>query len=127
LSSYEVLRSETGEIEPQVRTTGELRFRFDETDFHFNLKPHNMRSPGYRTVETGSGGVTRTLPPQPLHTFKGKLVGREGTRGRLNLTGLGMEGVVFAPESWVYLEPLRNNLPSAAGDGVGDPSGRFNG
>ena len=113
LSSYEVLRFEPGEIERQIRTDGELRFRFDETDFHFNLKPHNMRAPGYRAVETGPGGVRRTLPPQPVHTFKGTLAGREDTRGRFNLTGRGVEGVVFAPEGWVYLEPLRNYLPSA--------------
>ena len=35
LSSYEVLRFEPGEIERQVRTTGELRLRFDGTDFPF--------------------------------------------------------------------------------------------
>ena len=113
LSSYEVLRFQAGEIERQIRTTGVLSFRFDGTDFHFNLKPHNMRAPGYRAVETGPGGIKRTLPPQPVHTFKGTLAGREGTRGRFNLIGGGVEGVVFAPEGWVYLEPLRNYLPSA--------------
>ncbi len=113
LSSYEVLRFEPSEIERQIRATGELRFRFDQTDFHFNLKPHNMRAPGYRAVETGPGGVRHTLPTQPVHTFKGTLVGREDTEGRFNLTGRGVEGVVFAPEGWVYLEPLRNYLQSA--------------
>ena len=112
LSSYEVLRFEPGEIERRIRTDGALRFRFDGTDFHFNLKPHNMRAPGYRAVETGPGGVKRTLPPQPVHTFKGTLAGPEDTRGRFNLTGRGVEGVVFAPEGWVYLEPLRNYLPA---------------
>ena len=53
-------------------------------------------------------------PPQPVHTFKGTLAGREDTRGRFNLTGRGVEGVVFDPEGWVYLEPLRNYLPSAS-------------
>ena len=71
LSSYEVLRFEPGEIERQIRTTGELRLRFDGTDFHFNLKPHNMRAPNYRAVETGPGGVRRTLPPQPVRTYQG--------------------------------------------------------
>ena len=113
LSSYEVIRMEPGEIEQQVRTTGELRLRFDETDFYFNLEPHDMRGPGYRAVETGPGGVTRTLPPQPVHTFKGVLAGREDTRGRFNLVDGGVEGVVYAPEGWVYVEPLRNYLPSA--------------
>jgi len=113
LSSYEVIRTAPGEIEQQIRTTGELRFRFDETDFYFNLEPHDMRAPGYRAVETGSGGVRRTLPPQPLHTFKGVLAGREDTRGRFNLTDGGVEGVVYAPEGWVYVEPLQNYLPGA--------------
>ena len=75
LSSYEVIRMEPGEIERQVRTTGELRFRFNDTDFYFNLEPHDMRAPGYRAVETGPGGVSRELPPQPVHTFKGVLAG----------------------------------------------------
>ena len=113
LSNYEVIRMEPGEIEQQVRTTGELRFRFNETDFYFNLEPHNMRAPNYRAVETGPGGVRRTLSPQPVHTFKGVLAGREDIRGRFNLTDGGVEGVVYAPEGWVYVEPLRNYLPDA--------------
>ena len=114
LSSYELIRMEPGEIEQQVRTTGELRLRFDETDFYFNLEPHDMRAPNYRAVETGPGGVTRTLPPQPVFTFKGVLAGREDTRGRFNLVDGGVEGVVYAPEGWVYVEPLRNYLPGAS-------------
>ena len=113
LSSYEVIRMAPGEIERQVRTTGELRIRFKETDFYFNLEPHNMRAPGYRAEATGPGGVRRTLPLQPVHTFKGVLAGREDTRGRFNLTDGGVEGVVYAPEGWYYMEPLRNYLPSA--------------
>ena len=113
LSNYEVLRFEPGDIEQQVRTTGELRFRFQRTDFHFNLEPHNMRAPGYRATATGSGGVRRTLPPQPVHTYKGRLSEREDTEGRFNLTDDGVEGVVYAPEGWYYVEPLRNYLPSA--------------
>ncbi len=113
LSSYEVLRFEPGEIERQIRTDGKLRFRFDGTEFHFDVKPHNMRSSGYRAMETGPAGVRRTLPAEPVHTFKGVLAGREDTRGRFNLTDRGVEGVVFAPEGWVYLEPLPNYLPSA--------------
>ena len=113
LSGYEVIRMEPGEIERQIHTTGELRFRFDGTDFYFNLEPHDMRAPGYRAVETGPGGVRRTLPTQPVHTFKGVLAGREDTRGRFNLTDGGVEGVVHAPEGRVYVEPLRNYLPGA--------------
>ena len=113
LSSYEVIRMEPGAIERQVRTTGELRFRFKETDFYFNLEPHDMRAPNYRAVETGPGGVKRTLPPQPVHTFRGVLAGREDIQGRFNLTDGGVEGVVYAPEGWVYVEPLRNYLPDA--------------
>ena len=113
LSNYELVRMPPGAIERQVRTTGELRFRFNDTDFYFNLEPHDMRAPNYRAVEVGPGGVRRTLPPQPVHTFKGVLAGREDTRGRFNLIDGGVEGVVYAPEGWVYLEPLGNYLPSA--------------
>ena len=48
-----------------------------------------------------------------MHTFKGALAGQEDIQGRFNLTGGGVEGVVYAPEGWVYVEPLRNYLPSA--------------
>ncbi len=92
LSSYEVIRMAPGEIERQVRTTGELRLRFKETDFYFNLEPHNMRTLDYRTVETGPGGMERMLPIQPVHTFKGVLAGQEDTRGRFNLTDGGVDG-----------------------------------
>ena len=114
LSSYEVIRMEPGEIERQVRTTGELRFRFNETDFYFNLEPHDMRAPNYRAVASGSGGAKRMLSPHPVHTFKGVLAGREDIRGRFNLTDGGVEGVVYASEGWYYVEPLRNYLPSAS-------------
>ena len=113
LSNYEVIRMAPGEIERQVRTTGELRLRFDGTDFYFNLEPHDMRAPNYRAEATGPGGLRRRLPPQPVHTFKGVLAGREDTRGRFNLTGGGVEGVVYAPDGWYYVEPLRNYLPQA--------------
>ena len=113
MSSYEVVRMAPGEIERQVRTTGELRFRFNQTDFYFNLEPHDMRAPGYQAVATGPGGVRRTPPSHPVHTFKGVLAGREDTRGRFNLTDHGVEGVVYAPEGWYYVEPLRNYVPSA--------------
>ena len=113
LSNYEVIRMAPGEIERQVRTTGELRLRFDGTDFYFNLEPHDMRAPNYRAEATGPGGVRRRLPPQPVHTFKGALAGREDTRGRFNLTDGGVEGVVYAPDGWYYVEPLRNYLPQA--------------
>ena len=114
LSNYEVIRMEPGEIERQVRTTGELRFRFKEADFYFNLEPHDMRAPNYQAVETGPGGVTRTLPREPVHTFKGVLAGQKDIQGRFNLADGGVEGVVYAPEGWVYVEPLRNYLPSAS-------------
>ena len=113
LSSYQVIRMEPGEMERQVRTTGELRFRFNQADYYFNLEPHDLRAPNYRAVETGPGGVRRELPPQPVHTFKGVLAGQEDTRGRFNLVDGGVEGVVYAPHGRVYLEPLRNYLPAA--------------
>ena len=113
LSSYEVIHMEPGAIERQVRTTGELRFRFNENDLYFNLEPHDLRAPDYQAVETGPGGVRRTLPPQAVHTFKGVLAGQEDTRGRFSLTDNGVEGVVFTPDGWVYLEPLQNYYPGA--------------
>ena len=113
LSSYEVIRMEPGEIERQVRTTGELRLLFDGVDFYFNLEPHDLRAPNYRAEATGPGGVRRRLPTRPVHTYKGVLAGREETRGRFNLTGGGVEGVISAPEGWYYVEPLQNYLPSA--------------
>ncbi len=113
LSSYEVIRFEPDEIERQLRTTGELRFRFDQADFYFRIEPHDMRTPDYRAVETGPEGEIRTLPRETVKTFKGTLSGREDMRGRFNLTDNGIEGVVFAPDDWYFLEPLRNYLPSA--------------
>ena len=114
LSNYEVIHMEPGEVEQQVRTTGELRLRFDGVDFYFNLEPHDLRAPNYRAEATGPGGVRRRLATRPVHTFKGVLAGREEIRGRFNLTDGGVEGVVYAPEGWVYVEPLRNHLPGAS-------------
>ena len=112
-TNYEVIRFQPDEIERQLRTTGELRFRFNQTDFYFRIEPHDMRTPDYRAVETGPNGATRTLPRETVNTFRGTLSGQEDMQGRFNLTGNGIEGVVFAPEDWYFLEPLRNYVPSA--------------
>ena len=103
-----------GEIERQVRTTGELRFRFNDTDFYFNLEPHNIRAPNYQAVETGPGGcdgerflANRCTPTRECWRDE------EDIQGRFNLTDGGVEGVVYAPEGWVYVEPLRNYLSGA--------------
>ena len=87
--------------------------QFDGTDFHFNLKPHNVRAPNYRAVEPGSGGGEADAASHPVRTSKGTLVGREDTQGRFNLSGNRVEGGIYAPEGWYYVEPLRNYLPSA--------------
>lgn len=84
LSNYEVIRMEPGEIERQVRTTGEPRFRLRESDFYFNLEPHDMRAPNYRAVEVGPGGARRDLPARPVHTFEGVLAGQEDVHGRFS-------------------------------------------
>ena len=47
---------EPGEIERQVRTTGELRLRIDGTDFHFNLKP---KQPAGAQLPGGGDGPRR--------------------------------------------------------------------
>ena len=80
LSNYELIRMEPGDIERQVRTTGELRFRFEETDFYVNLEPHDMRAPNYRAVETGPGGARRTLPPQPCTPLREHWLARKTSR-----------------------------------------------
>ncbi|MYC82101.1 MAG: hypothetical protein F4X19_08425 [Acidobacteria bacterium] len=97
LSDYEVIRLEPGDVQQQVRTTGELRFRYKETVFDFKLAPHDLRAPNYQAVETGPGGVRRILPRGPVTTFKGRLSGQEDTHGRFTVTADGVEGVVFAP------------------------------
>ena len=56
LSRYEVIRMAPGEIERQVRTTGELRLPFQGADVYFNLEPHDLRAPNYRAEATGAGG-----------------------------------------------------------------------
>ena len=106
LSSYEVIRMEPGEFEQQVRTTGELRLRFNQTDFYFNLEPHDLRAPGYRAVETGPGGVTRTLPPPAGAHLQGNAGGtgrhprpiqsdrRRGGGSCLRPRGLGLRGAL---------------------------------
>ena len=39
LSDYQVIRLDPSDVEQQLRTTGELRFRFKETWFYFKLEP----------------------------------------------------------------------------------------
>ncbi len=113
LSDYELIRMEPSDIENQVKESGELRLTLKGVPFHFKLEPRDLRSPGYRAEVTGEDGVRRQLPPSPVTTFKGWVIGQEPIQGRFTITNDRFEGVVFTPEDWRYIEPLRNYLPSA--------------
>ena len=62
-------RMEPGDIEAQVKESGELALDLKGVGLRFSLLPSDLRSPRYRAEATGPDGVRRPLPPLPTQLF----------------------------------------------------------
>ena len=117
LSDWSVIRMEPGDIEAQVKESGELALDLKGVGFRFSLLPRDLRSPRYRAEATGPDGVRRQLPLDEVTTYRGLAVsGQEVVQGRFTIDGDRFEGVVFTPGDWHFIESLQHFAPVAGGD-----------
>ena len=117
LSDWSVIRMEPGDIEAQVKESGELALDLKGVGFRFSLLPRDLRSPRYRAEATGPDGVRRQLPLDEVTTYRGLAVsGQEVVQGRFTIDGDRFEGVVFTPGDWHFIESLQHFAPAAGGD-----------
>ncbi|HYE13987.1 MAG TPA: zinc-dependent metalloprotease family protein [Pyrinomonadaceae bacterium] len=84
--------------------------------FELDLRPHDLRAPGYRAVAVGADGVARELGRGAVTTYKASVRGYEGAEARLTLDGETIEGVVITPGGLFFIEPARKFSAAAGRD-----------
>jgi hypothetical protein len=117
LSRYDRLALDSQDVERQVRQTGRLTLDTSAGTFELRLAPHDMRADDYHAVEVLEGGETRTLPREPVRTFKGAVEGVEGSQARFTLDGRTVEGMIIARGEKFFVESAaRYSREAAPGD-----------
>jgi hypothetical protein len=113
LQRYDRVRMDVEQTVRRVHEAGELRFSSRDQNFEVVLEPYEMRASGYRAEEELPGGIRRTLPPEPMHTYRGTVPRLWDSEARFTVKERSFEGVVLTPDEWYYIEPLRNFSPSS--------------
>ena len=117
LLDFAVIRIDPAAAATQVKQSGELTLMLKELPLQFRMQRRDLRSPRYRAESTGQDGVRRQIHPGPVTTYRGTAqVGQQTVRGRFTIADNRFEGVVFTPEDWHFIEPLRSFVPAAAND-----------
>jgi hypothetical protein len=114
LNRYDRLTLNPVDIEQRVRRTGRFTLDTSAGTFELKLAPHDMRADNYRAVEVLEGGETRTLPREPIRTFKGAVEGVAGSQARFTLDGRTIEGLILMNGEKFYVESASRYSREAA-------------
>jgi hypothetical protein len=71
-----------------------------------------MRVRNYRATSIGSNGLTNSLEVGPVNTFKGVVVGSNGSQARFTIDQRHFEGLIIKDGDYYYLESARKFSPS---------------
>jgi hypothetical protein len=86
--------------------------------FTLDLAPHSVRSPDYRVMAQIDDGSYVEMPPQPVRTLRGTVVGFEGSIVAAALMEEGLYArIVFGEQDEYWVEPIGSRV---AGAGPGD-------
>jgi hypothetical protein len=113
LEGFDELSLDPAAMRGEARKGGGLTLATSRGTFEMSLEPFDVRTPGYRAVAVGEGGVVTELPRTPSHAFRGTVKGMEGTQVRLILDGQKVEGIIVTPEEIFFVEPERDFSPAA--------------
>jgi hypothetical protein len=111
---HDRLKMNTAEVADQVRRTKQLSIYTSSAAFDLELEPHDLRAPNYRAVTVGADCVERTVEMGAVHTYKGKVLGRDDAQARFTIDDHTLEGLIITPEERYIIEPMRKY--SAAAD-----------
>lgn len=118
LKRYRQIEMDPVDVARRVRTTGELSLSTEDGLFNILLTPHDVRAPEYRAEEVLDFGITRSVIPEPIRTYRGTVLGIPGSEARFSIRDDSFEGIVLTPDEWYLVEPMRNYDPSAAGNRI---------
>jgi hypothetical protein len=57
----------------------QVAVQLDDAAHVLDLRPHSLRADGFRVLVQGDDGVLRDVAPPPVSTYRGVVVGREGS------------------------------------------------
>ncbi len=83
------------------------------TPLALDLRPHSVRSPGYKLLVQGSDGQVRAAAPGPVRTCRGTVRGVPGSTVAASLLDDGVRAEILLPGVRSWVEPLGDRVPGA--------------
>ena len=114
LRKYDVLEINPKSAALQVRRTGKLLLKTTERVFDLQLVPNDLRSSDYRSQVIEANGVARSMPRDPVNTYKGFVKDMNGAEVRMTVTDESIEGSIITSKGRYFIQPARS-LSKAAG------------
>ncbi|MEO6394011.1 MAG: hypothetical protein ABIP75_19310, partial [Pyrinomonadaceae bacterium] len=114
-TKYQIGRLNAGDAAREVRSNRRLVLALGDRTLELNLEPNDMRAASYRAVETNATG-SHDLEPQPVRTYKGSIVGKEGTDARFTIDEHTVEGLILTADKEYFVESARKYSAAAAAD-----------
>ncbi len=87
-------------------------------NYLLDLQPHSNRSPGYRVLAQVADGSLVEMPPSPVRTMRGTVMGLPDTRVAGSIMDDGFHGTIdLADNDALWIQPLANGTPNAPANG----------
>jgi hypothetical protein len=112
-SNHEDVSLDPRIIAERVRTAGRISLATQFRTLDLELRPNDLRAPGYRAEEVGGDGITRTLARTEVTTYKGNVSGIWGSDARFTITDRQVEGLILTPDESFYVESARKYSQAA--------------
>lgn len=90
-----------------ARAAGRISLVTPSRTFNLQLRPNDLRAPGYHAEETGPGGMTSAVPMPAISTYQGNVIDIWGSDARLTITDNMVEGMIITPAETYYVEPAQ--------------------
>lgn len=109
---YELVKIDQQQAAAEVRRSGRFSFATSQVTWNLVLSHYDMRASNYRATSIGPNGLTSSLDVGPVNTFKGVVVGSNGSQVRFTIDQRHFEGLIIKDGDYYYLESARKFSPS---------------
>ena len=111
---FDVVRLSGSSIVSSPTASRKLTFA-GTRNFEIELMPHDLRSAGFRSENTGIDGDT-VVERAAVTTFRGRLTGDSASEARLNIVNSRIEGYFKSGGETFFVEPASKYSPAANTD-----------